>query len=134
MPLVKDPALAQVARAVRIVAYFNAFALVAGIVLSYLLKGGLTPRGVLEYLGDIVLVEVMLLFLTGGLSGVTASKGWHESMKVLHIWRRQGGVSIPEEKEWTPERQRAAEGRGIIYLAAGAMMVVELIFLGLAWV
>jgi hypothetical protein len=130
LPLVKVLALGRV---VRTVAYLNTFALVAGAVLCYSLKGGLASRGILEYLGDLVLLEVMILFLVGGLSGVTASKGWHETMKVLALWRKQAGVPIPEDKEWTPERQRAAEANGVIYLTTGAIMVVELILLGLAW-
>ena len=116
----------------RVIGYLNAFALITGSAISYLLVGAFTLRGVLEYWGDILLLEVMLLFLAGGFASITHSKSWHETMRVLAYLRRQG-PALPEEKEWNPEAQRMAERNALVYLAAGGIMILELVVLAVIW-
>jgi len=128
LPLVS---LSELRRVARIVAYLDSLALASGVTLCWYYKGGIILSGITEYFGDMVLIEVMLLFLGGGAASFTHSKGWHEAMRLLAFLRRQG-PPLPEDKEWSPDRQRAAEKNAVVYITAGVIMAAELIALALA--
>lgn len=96
--------------------------LLLDLLLEFLLKPFLGP---FEVLGDLLLAETALLFLTAGLIDFGSSLGFVNFRRAIRI-----RTFVPSEP-FSLERRKNAERRALVLVASGSTLFAILIFLGI---
>jgi len=119
----------------------NIVNVILSLVLSKVYSGGFETGQISEYVGNITLLETMLMFLYGGAVDFTSSVKWSSAMRFLRIPPRHKGdeenigehnnLDKNRKKELDIEKSRSGERMALVYIICGAILLAELVVLAI---
>jgi hypothetical protein len=118
---------------------------VFSIVLSKVFSGSFEMGQITGYLGNVTLLEVMLLLLYGSAIDFTSTTKWSSAMKLLRITTKrnedeemsvtrvgkQMKLTKNRMRELEGDKTRSAERRALLYVLCGAILLAEIVALAL---